>query len=75
MKHLKNIEGFANTLKEFNHNGLEISSAMVELKVSGEVYHEIKDAFLSRSMTVDSRKLGIEFNGISFIILYPRAVT
>jgi len=76
MNHFKNIEGFANALKEFNYNGLEINSAMVELKVSGEAYHEIeqefKNAFPNTHQIVDSMKLGIEFNGISFIILFPR---
>lgn len=75
MKHLKNIEALSNAIKEIDMNGLRVESAMVELKVDRETYAEIEDEFKNsfpHTYKIDSIKLGVEFNGISFIILHPR---
>jgi hypothetical protein len=77
MKHLKNIEQLANAIKELDMNGLKIEAALVHLKVDGQTYREIeqefKNTFSTQRHIVNTMKLGVEFNDISFIILFPRS--
>lgn len=76
MKHLKNIEQLANAIKELDMNGLKVESGMIELKVDGPTYMEIEDEFKNtfpHTYKADAIKLGVEFNDISFIIMYPRS--
>lgn len=76
MKHLKNIEQLANAIKEINMNGLHVEAGLIHLKVDGATYHEIEDEFKNvfpHSYNIDSIQLGIEFNNISFTIIYPRS--
>lgn len=76
MRHLKNIEQLANAIKELDMNGLKVESGMIELKVDGQTYREIEDEFKNtfpHTYKVDAIKLGVEFNDISFIIMYPRS--